>query len=86
MTLSETAFSRAAKVLVFAACEKGSYTMLKEKFYDNNHMYVAVLENDTFIIAYEDGTATDLNGNRYQLISHLDENNETITDDWQLIN
>lgn len=59
--------------------------MLKEKFYDNNHMYVAVLENDTFIIAYENGTATDLNGNRYQLISHLDENNETVTDGWQLI-
>lgn len=59
--------------------------MLKEKFYDNNHMYVAVLENDTFIIAYEDGTAKDLYGNRYQLISHLDENNETVTDGWQLI-
>lgn len=73
-------------MLVFAACEKGSYIMLKEKFYDNNHMYVAVLENDTFIIAYEDGTAADLNGNRYQLISHLDENNETVTDGWQLIN
>ncbi len=59
--------------------------MLKEKFYDNNHMYIAVLENDTFIIAYEDGTAKDLYGNRYQLISHLDENNETVTDGWQLI-
>lgn len=48
-------------------------------------MYIAVLENDTFIIAYEDGTATDLNGNRYQLISHLDENNEIVTDGWLLI-
>lgn len=71
--------------MVFAVFKKGSYIMLKEKFYDNNHMYVAVLENDTFIIAYEDGTATDLQGNRYQLISHLDENEETVTDGWQLI-
>ncbi len=71
--------------MVFAVFKKGSYIMLKEKFYDNNHMYVAVLENDTFIIAYENGTATDLQGNRYQLISHLDENEETVTDGWQLI-
>ena len=59
--------------------------MLKEKFYDNNHMYISVLENDVLIIAYEDGTATDLKGNRYQLISHLDENDEAVTDGWQLI-
>ncbi|MBQ2964326.1 MAG: hypothetical protein IJE14_06650 [Clostridia bacterium] len=59
--------------------------MLKEKFYDNNHMYIAVLENDILIIAYEDGTAKDLNGNRYRLISHLDENDETVPDGWQLI-
>lgn len=48
-------------------------------------MYIAVLENDVLIIAYEDGTATDLKGNRYQLISHLDENDEAVTDGWQLI-
>lgn len=59
--------------------------MLKEIFYDNDHMYVAQLENSVYILAYDDGTATDLNGNRYKLISHLDENNETVTDGWQPI-
>ncbi len=59
--------------------------MHKETFIDNNHMYVAVLDNGAFIIAYEDGTATDLNGNRYQFLSHLDENEETVTDGWQVI-
>ena len=34
--------------------------MFKEIFCDNNHMYAAVLDNGSFIIAYEDGTATDL--------------------------
>lgn len=57
--------------------------MHKETFIDNNHMYVAVLDNGAFIIAYEDGTAKDLQGNRYRLVSHLDENDEVITDGWQ---
>ena len=60
--------------------------MLKEKFYDNNHMYVAVLENDTFIIAYEDGTAKDLQGNLYRHICEYDENENIIADGWQPIN
>lgn len=58
--------------------------MYKEIFYDNNHIYVAVLDNGTFIIAYEDGTAKDLQGNRYRLVSHLDENDEAIADGWRL--
>ena len=57
--------------------------MHKEIFCDNNHIYVAVLDNGTFIIAYEDGTAKDLQGNRYRLVSHLDENDEVIIDGWQ---
>lgn len=56
--------------------------MMKEIFYDNNHMYVAVLENGAFIIAYEDGTAVDLHGRKYQLVSHIDENSETVIDGW----
>ena len=58
--------------------------MLKEIFYDSNHMYVAQLENGVYILAYEDGTATDLQGNCYRLVSHLDENENVITDGWQL--
>lgn len=49
-------------------------------------MYVAVLENGAFIIAYEDGTAIDLQGRKYHLVSHIDKNSETIIDGWQLIN
>ena len=49
-------------------------------------MYVAVLENGAFIIAYEDGTALDLHGRKYQLVSHIDENSEIIIDGWQSIN
>lgn len=60
--------------------------MMKEIFYDNNHMYVAVLENGAFIVAYENGTAVDLPGRKYQLVSHIDENSETVIDGWQLIN
>lgn len=48
--------------------------MMKEIFYDNNHMYVAVLDNGAFIIVYENGTALDLQGQKYKLISHIDEN------------
>ena len=59
--------------------------MLKEIYYDSNHMYVAKLENGEFIIAYENGAATDLSGRRYRLISHLDENEEVITDGWEPI-
>ena len=60
--------------------------MHKEIFFDNKHIYVAVLDNGVFIIVYEDGTAKDLQGNRYRLISHLDENDEVIVDGWQLEN
>ena len=59
--------------------------MFKEIFYDNNHMYVAVLDNCSFIIAYEDGTATDLHGRRYRHITEFDENEEMISDGWELI-
>ncbi|MBQ3604303.1 MAG: hypothetical protein IJA02_10715 [Clostridia bacterium] len=58
--------------------------MLKEIFYDNNRMYVAVIENGAFIIVYENGTALDLQGQKYKLISHIDENSETVIDCWQL--
>lgn len=58
--------------------------MYKEIFYDNNHMYVAVLENGIFIIAYEDGTATDLQGRRYKHITEFDENDVLISDGWEL--
>ena len=59
--------------------------MLKEVYYDSNHMYIAKLESGEFIIAYENGTAIDLNGRRYRLVSHLDENEEVITDGWEPI-
>lgn len=59
--------------------------MHKEIFCDNNHMYVAVLDNGSFIIAYEDGTATDLNGNRYRLIIQYDDDENIISEAWQLV-
>ena len=58
--------------------------MFKEVFYDSNHMYVAVLDNGTFIIAYEDGTATDLQGNKYFHITEYDENEAIISDGWKI--
>ena len=70
----------------FAALKKGSYIMLKEISYDNTHSYVAVLDNGTFIIAYGDGTAKDLQGNLYRHICEYDENENIIADGWQPIN
>ena len=58
--------------------------MFKEIFYENNHMYVAVLENGAFIIAYEDGTAIDLQGRKYIHITEFDENDVMISDGWKL--
>lgn len=60
--------------------------MLREIFYDNNHMYVAVLDNGSFIIAYEDGTAVDLQGNKYRHITEYDEDENIITDGWEFVN
>ncbi len=57
--------------------------MFKEIFYDSNHMYVAVLDNGSFIIAYEDGTATDLQGRKYRHIAEYDENEVMILDGWE---
>ena len=59
--------------------------MHKEIFYDNNHMYVAVLDNGSFIIAYEDGTATDLQRRKYRHVTEYNENEEIISDGWELI-
>lgn len=58
--------------------------MFKEVFYVRNHMYVAVLDNGSFIIAYEDGTATDLQGRKYRHVTEYDENEEIIADGWEL--
>lgn len=59
--------------------------MLREIFYDNNHMYVAVLDNGSFIIAYENGTAVDLQGNKYRHITEYDDDENIITDGWELV-
>ena len=59
--------------------------MLREIFYDNNHMYVAVLDNGSFIIAYEDGTAVDSEGRKYRHITEYDEDENIITDGWELV-
>lgn len=59
--------------------------MFKEIFYDSTHMYVAILDNGAFIIAYEDGTAIDLCGNRYRHVIEYNENDIIISDYWQPI-
>ena len=57
--------------------------MYKGVFYDNDHIYVAVLDNGSFIIAYEDGTAIDLYGNRYRHVCRYDEDENIISDGWK---
>lgn len=49
------------------------------------YMYTAELENGVIITAYEDGTADGSDGNRYRLVSHLDDEEEVIIDGWELI-
>ena len=58
--------------------------MLKEIFHDSKHMYVAKLENGTFIIAYENGTAVDLSGRKYRHIAEYDGDENMTADGWVL--
>ena len=48
-------------------------------------MYTAELDNGVTIDAYADGTADGDDGNRYRLVSHLDEDEEVIIDGWEMI-
>ncbi len=50
-----------------------------------DYMYTATLSNGDRIIAFSDGTARGDSGNKYRLMSHLDENEEVIIDGWQQI-
>lgn len=60
--------------------------LLQEKSYEvKPYMYTAELENGVIITAYEDGTADGSDGNKYRLLSHLDDEEEIIIDGWELI-
>ena len=66
---------------------KGNAIMLlQEKTYIKKpYMYTAELDNGVTIDAYADGTAVGDDGNRYRLVSHLDEDEEVIIDGWEMI-
>ncbi len=60
--------------------------MLTEiSFEKESYMYTAVLSNGDRIIAFEDGTARGDSGNRYKIVSHLNEDEEVIIDGWEMI-
>ncbi len=60
--------------------------LLQEKTYIKKpYMYTAELDNGVTIDAYADGTADGDDGNRYRLISHLDDKEEVIIDGWEMI-
>ena len=46
-------------------------------------MYKARLENGVVIYAFEDGTASGSDGNKYRVVTHLDEDDEVVTDGWE---
>ncbi len=49
------------------------------------YMYTAQLENGIVIHAFDDGTATGSDGNVYRVVTHLDEEEEVVTDGWELL-
>ncbi len=49
------------------------------------YMYTATLSNGETILAFEDGTARSTSGNKYKIITHLDENEEVVVDGWKKI-
>ena len=58
--------------------------MLSEISFEKEHyMYTAVLSNGDRIIAFADGTARGNSGRKYQIITHLDEDEEVIVDGWE---
>lgn len=60
--------------------------MLTEISYQReDYMYTATLSNGDRIIAFSDGTARGDSGNKYIIITHLDENEEVIIDGWKQI-
>lgn len=58
--------------------------LLKCSFFDSGHEYVAKLENGVYIIGYADGTALGTDGHKYLHICRYDENEEIISEGWQL--
>lgn len=60
--------------------------MLTELSYiREDYMYTATLSNGDRIIAFTDGTARGDSGNKYRIVSHLDENEEVVVDGWEPI-
>lgn len=58
---------------------------LEKSYFKKPYMYTALLDNDVIIDAYADGTAEGNDGNKYRLVSHLDEEEEVVIDGWELI-
>lgn len=57
--------------------------MYKElEVFRESYMYTATLCNGDTIYAFENGTAAGKSGKQYKIVTHLDENEEVITDGW----
>ncbi len=60
--------------------------LFQEKSYIRKpYMYTALLDNGVTIDAYADGTAEGDDGNRYRLVSHLNEEEEVVADGWEIM-
>lgn len=46
------------------------------------YMYTAVLSNGDTVYAFDNGIGKGLSGITYKLITHVDENDEIVTDGW----
>ena len=58
--------------------------LLKNKFFDSEHEYVAELENGVYVIGYSDGTALGTDGKRYIHIVEFDDEDNIVSDGWKL--
>lgn len=51
---------------------------------DFGYTHTAVLDNGVTVHAFEDGTAIGSDGNRYRIVTHLDEDDDVVVDGWEL--
>lgn len=49
------------------------------------YMYTAKLENGVTIHAFDDGHAIGSDGKTYCIVSHLDDEEEVVTDGWEMV-
>lgn len=59
--------------------------ILKGILLENRPEYIARLENGVIITGFSDGTAIDSAGTTYRLVAEYDEDENMISQTWQLI-